>query len=193
MKKEMDFLHSLNDIDDSFIEEATGASKKKVLSLYFSKLVPILSFSACLLLFMVFVFYKPSHEDQGVLVTNPYTEVSSLDKAKEELGYTLEIPSIENTTEEYYLINDMLEVQYICNNETKYTIRKAKGNEDISGIYTTYSETKNIQVDDIDITLKGSNNIYYLALWTSDSYSYSFYIVDGLDEDTLVTYIEQIR
>lgn len=193
MKKEMDFLHSLNDIDDSFIEEATGVSKKKVFSLNFPKLVPILSFSACLLLLMVFVAYKPSQKDQGVLVTNPYTEVSSLDKAKEELGYTLEIPTIENTTEEYFLINDMLEVQYICNNETKYTIRKAKENEDISGVYTTYDETKNIQVDDLDITIKGNNSTYYLALWTSGSYSYSFYIVDGLDEDTLVTYIEQIR
>ena len=193
MKKEFQFLHSLNDIDDSLIDEANKFKEHKFPSLSKFKLVPILSFSMCLLLLFVFISNKPKNDTSDVLVTNPMSEIHSLDEAHSQLGYSLSIPDIENTTKEYYLINTIIEVRYISHDEEKYVIRKDIGSEDCSGIYTTYEETKTISSNGINITIRGNNNLYYLATWTSNDYTYSFYTVDGLDETTLLSYIEEIN
>ncbi len=193
MKKEFQFLHSLNDIDDSLIDEAIEFKMHKFPSLSKFKLVPILSFSMCLLLLFVFISNQPKNDTSDVLVTNPMSEISSLDEAQAQLGYSLSIPEIENTTKEYYLINSMIEVRYMNHEEQKYIIRKDIGSEDCSGIYTTYEETKTISSNGIDITISGNNNLYYLATWTSGDYTYSFYAVDGLNEQALLSYVNEIN
>ena len=47
MKKEIQFLQSLNNIDDSFIEEAEETITLKKYSFSFPKFAPVLAFSIC--------------------------------------------------------------------------------------------------------------------------------------------------
>ncbi len=194
MKKELQFLHSLNDIDDSFVDEAIEFKRHKFPFLTQPKLVPVLSFSMCLLLLFVFISYKPSQQGGELTVGgNPYSETYSSSEVEDKLGYTLTAPVIENTTVEYYILDTMVEVQYYENDEQKYFIRKDVGTDDISGIYTTFDYSETITSNDLAITIKGNSDTYYLATWISGKYTYAFYAVNGLDKETLLSYVSKIN
>ena len=109
-------------------------------------------------------------------------------------GFKLEMPDIFDTTTSIYVIDQMIEVQYYdTEGNIIYNVRKAKGNDDCSGNYEVYQNKKTKEIQNQTVTLKGKDDIYYLAIWQNDEYSYSFYSYNGLDEDAITTYIEKIR
>lgn len=192
MKKEIQFLQSLNNIDDSFIEEAEETITVKKYSFSFLKFAPILAFSICLLVTILFTNHL--NQEPNTMIGNPYTNSVSLNTAEQITGFKLEIPDIFDTTTNIYVIDQMIEVQYYdTEGNIIYNVRKAKGNDDCSGDYEVYQNEKTKEIQNQTVTLKGKVDIYYLAIWQNDKYSYSFYSYNGLDEDTITTYIEKIR
>lgn len=192
MKKEIQFLQSLNNIDDSFIEEVEETITVKKYSFSFPKFAPILAFSICLL--VTILVTNHFYQEPNTTINNPYANSVSLNTAEQMTGFKLEIPDIFDTTTKIYVIDQMIEVQY-CDTEDNiiYKVRKAKGNDDCSGDYEVYQNEKTKEIQNQAVTLKGKVDIYYLAIWQNDEYSYSFYSYNGLDEDTITTYIEKIR
>ena len=193
MKKEIQILHAINNIDDTYIEEALEKEEVVVLPLPIKKIVPILAFSMCLLLSFVFIFNKPKEEN--VTISSPYSDTMTLEEAKNTVGFTFEeIPKIENTTTEVYVVmNEIVEVQYYQENSKVLNLRKQKGLEDCSGIYETFSTSKEIEVSNNIITIKGNNNTYNLASWNDGTYSYSIYSENGISEELITIYIQQTR
>ena len=136
---------------------------------------------------------KVEQEINAFLLTDSINSVS-LNTAEQMTGFKLEIPDIFDTTTKIYVIDQMIEVQY-CDTEDNiiYKVRKAKSNDDCSGDYEVYQNEKTKEIQNQTVTLKGTVDIYYLAIWQNDEYSYSFYSYNGLDENTITTYIEKIR
>ena len=59
---------------------------------------------------------------------------------------------------------------------------KGIGSGDISGDYNSYQQTQTIDIQNVEIVLKGEQGIYRLAIWQKDGYAYSLSISEGADE-----------
>lgn len=63
-------------------------------------------------------------------------------------------------------------------NGSQMLIRKAQGDQDISGDYNEYP-----QIETVDgITLKGENDQFTLAVWTNGGYTYSISVGEALSQ-----------
>ena len=73
--------------------------------------------------------------------------------------------------------NEMIQAFY-GENGSDMLIRKALGNEDISGDYNEYA-----QIETADgVTLKGAEGQFSLALWTDSGFAYSLSLNEGIGE-----------
>ena len=63
------------------------------------------------------------------------------------------------------IAKEIVQVVY-SNNENRLFIRKANGDEDISGDYNLYKEEKQVKVGEYDVTLKGNDGKVSTAIWT---------------------------
>lgn len=136
--------------------------------------------------------------DPNTQITNPVTIVGSLEELNKII--TFENKEIENlpfdiTYVEYICYvygtseTHMAEITYYGQNE-KLTYRKSQGEEDNSGIYITYSDTRTMVISETEITFRGEEGIYELAFWIKDGYFYSLYDENGLDESDWQTILE---
>lgn len=105
-------------------------------------------------------------------------EVDSLQKAKELTGFDLRIPEgKEPFTKKTFTVigDDMIDVRYLQEETSAlgYDIRKARGEGDISGDYTKYAETQEVDLKARKVTLKGEAGTYSLALWEEKGFSYA--------------------
>ena len=69
----------------------------------------------------------------------------------------------------------MIDVRYLQEETSAlgYDIRKARGEGDISGDYTKYAETQEVDLKARKVTLKGEAGTYSLALWEENGFSYA--------------------
>ena len=67
-------------------------------------------------------------------------------------------------------------------------IRKAVGTEDCSGDYNTYAQE--IVVN--DVTLKGENDAFCLAIWEKDGYTYSVSVGKALNQTDMLALVAAI-
>ncbi|MEK3899286.1 MULTISPECIES: hypothetical protein [unclassified Paenibacillus] len=134
-----------------------------------------------------------------VEIPSPFHKFNTLAKAEAFADLTLTLPDKMPAGYTQELIEavekDMIQVIYQTANE-QLTIRKAKGNEDISGDYNEYSESKSLTVGDKKVATKGNNGNIQVATWTEGEYSYSITASSGgvaLDAAAISTMIEAIR
>lgn len=150
-----------------------------------------------------------SDEKTDVEIADPFTEYASLDEAATAAGFSLMAPETMNNYSERIIraMTDednatMIEVIY-CNDdengetdeENEIRVRKAAGNEDISGDYTDYSENSTITVENIPVSIKGDNGKIRLATWTNGDYTYSigFYFDAGISSEELNRFITSVQ
>ena len=112
-------------------------------------------------------------------------EVNSIEALSEELGFPVNemknLPfQVENATYTAYW-KEMAEITYSGDGQMA-VYRKGVGSSDVSGDYNIYSSEIEMRIDDYDVTLKGNDNVYSLAIWTDDDYSYSLSLSDGKSE-----------
>lgn len=135
-------------------------------------------------------------EGNHAQIANPFTDCDTLEEAAQTAGFPLSAPdSISGGFSERVIraVKDtMIEVIYY--NETdKICIRKATGSEDISGVYTKFDETTSVQVNKLEVTLKGNNGKITTALWTYDGYTYAITATsDGMDKESVIRLIKEI-
>ena len=104
-------------------------------------------------------------------------EVASMQQATELTGFTMRIPEGKDPyTEKTISVigEDMIEVAYSKEEPSAvgYSIRKARAEGDISGDYTEYTESKEVDSEGRKVTLKGEAGRYSLALWEENGFSY---------------------
>lgn len=105
-------------------------------------------------------------------------EVVSMQQATELTGFTMRIPEGKDPyTEKTISVigEDMIEVAYSKEEPSAvgYSIRKARAEGDISGDYTEYTESKEVDSEGRKVTLKGEAGRYSLALWEENGFSYA--------------------
>lgn len=105
-------------------------------------------------------------------------EVASMQQATELTGFTMRIPEGKAPyTEKTISVigEDMIEVAYSKEEPfaVGYSIRKARAEGDISGDYTEYTESKEVDSEGRKVTLKGEAGRYSLALWEENGFSYA--------------------
>lgn len=105
-------------------------------------------------------------------------EVGSMQQATELTGFTMRIPEGKAPyTEKTISVigEDIIEVAYSKEEPfaVGYSIRKARAEGDISGDYTEYTESKEVDSEGRKVTLKGEAGTYSLTLWEENGFSYA--------------------
>lgn len=158
----------------------------------FPSMLKYLSIAACFVVLMAGAFYasRLSHvrqpEDQLVFQTgSSIVEVSSAEELSTAVGFEIEDMSqlpfepVERIYTAYW--DELAEIIYTGSGQTA-TFRKSYAAEDISGDFNSYSAVKEISVDSLYVTLKGTAGAYTLAVWSDEDYSYSLRLSKGLTE-----------
>lgn len=129
-------------------------------------------------------------------IPNPWTDCESLDKAEANTGFSMEVPdAIGEYTKTLIqtLDQEIIQVFYEKDgSDDNILIRKGTGADDISGDYNEYTETKEVQIDDVQVTEKGNDGTVSLATWTTEDYTCSV-SVPGMSEEEIATIIEQVK
>ena len=125
-------------------------------------------------------------------LTNPQEEygstAESLSAAEEAVGFTLALPG-SVTPEDYIVINGaILEADF-----NGGYIRKAKGNEDISGDYNEYDAVETVTANGKEVTLKGNADKTMLALWTDGDHTYCVVVTDGTTRENILSLVNEIK
>lgn len=133
-------------------------------------------------------------QNENVQIPNPLVSYDTLKEASDAVGFTITLPKeLEESVSKYIVIySDLLEIN-VTTNENSIIIRKKEGNEDISGNFTSFEETETIDIDGMQVTIKGSQGLVNLATWTDGGYSFSIDMNNGVDTDTVRNYIGQIK
>lgn len=168
---------------------------KEVISLMLGALM-LLSLSAC-----------GTRSNQPEQLPDPFTEYDSMDEAEDATGFPLTVPETMNDYSKHTIRamvgkDNMIEVIY-CNDseddeatkENEIRIRKAVGNEDISGDYTDYTESSTVTVGNLLVSTKGENGKIRLATWSNGDYTYSigFYFGTGISSEDLNGFIDSVQ
>lgn len=126
---------------------------------------------------------------QSTGMANPWVDVTSLEEAIDQAGFSVVLPLDEMNGFEFRVIpGEMIEV--ISPNGGSVTMRKAVGADDCSGDYNEYPYTAEVN----GITLKGQNETEILHMhWTVDGYSYSITMGDPITTENAVEWANVMK
>ena len=148
--------------------------------------------AACLVVVLTGILAVPRVFNPGAddpcIDLNPAADIVELDTVEalsEEVGFPVNEMSnlpfeIENTAYIAYW-KEVAEITYTGDGQTA-VYRKGIGSNDISGDYNIYNSEIKMRVNDYDVTLKGNDAVYSLAIWTDGDYAYSLSLSDGRAE-----------
>ena len=134
----------------------------------------------------------------GAMIGNGMVEVDSLAELSQVLGFS--VPEVKNipfeVTSTVYTNgwNEFAQVEYQGKSQDEAVLfRKARGTDDISGDYNTYSDVKEVTVKEVSVTLKGDDGKYKLAIWQQDGFAYSLNYEPGGSENVFVEMIQSVQ
>jgi len=122
-------------------------------------------------------------EIENVQIPNPIVEYKNIDEAKENLSFSVLIPT---ELPEGYIItrvstisNEIFQVDY-SNGKNEITYRMATGTEDISGDYNVYDFTEKVTFGDVNAKAMGNGDSASKITWNKDGNTFSIYSQNGL-------------
>ena len=138
-------------------------------------------------------------KENSVQIPNPFVDCETLEMAKQLAGFNISLPEKmpkDFTQNEIRAIeNNMIEVNY-KNGDDEIYIRKAKGNEDISGDYNEYNEKNTITIGNLNVTTKGNDNMIQVVIWNDGDYTYAIGTNNdgkGIDKNIVNDMIKNIK
>ena len=141
------------------------------------------------------VSYVEAMDSSIAQIPNPFTDCNTLEEAEKLVGFDITVPdSIDGLTERIYRSSDfgMLEILYTDNDEIKACVRKAVGNNDISGDYNVYSDIGEESIDGKNVIFKGNDGNISLAIWTDGEYTYSVSLDSG-NKELMTSFVKDIK
>ncbi len=163
-----------------------------------------ISVAACFIIALTGILLAPVIKNSGVKKEPPalnYDGAPQSFTALEELEKTagFEINDIyrylpftaEETIYTYYSDMKIIEISYQCQTD-RATYRKSPGNEENSGDYNVYKDILTVNISDVSVEIKGNDNLYNLALWENDGYSYSLNLQNNIDKNKYISMLEKI-
>ena len=135
--------------------------------------------------------------DGGASMVNPWLDYDSPEEAIAAVGFSVTAPEeVEGFDAPVYRVmnGELLEVLYPCA-DGELRIRKAAGEEDISGDYNTYAETQTVSTPGEDgvVTMKGDGDTVSCATWCSGAYTYSVTARPGVDVLTMTDLVNTVH
>lgn len=134
-------------------------------------------------------------EETGAQIPNPYVDYETLEEACEAAGVSLRLPdSIEGYERIDYQAIDgqMVNVIYTAADGSMLLIRKAKGNEDISGDYNEYEHNSEQTINDIDVQVRGDGDTLSAAVWYDNGEAYSMTVDRPMEKDRGLELLQQL-
>lgn len=135
-------------------------------------------------------------QDEYVAATGDIEEVASAKELSEKIGFPMEdIQSIPfEVTETTYVSywGNFGEIDYMGEDQS-VSYRKQQGNADVSGDYNVYGIEETSTIGEYQVTLKGDNDGYHLAVWSDGTYSYAIGTDEGASYDEMVRMITEAR
>lgn len=133
----------------------------------------------------------------NTMVANPWVEYDTRELAIAAAGFDMTAPeSMEGYDAPIYRVMnaELLEVLY-QSAAGEVRIRKAVGEEDISGDHNTYEETQTIATPGEDgvVTMAGSGGAVACATWHSGAYTYAITADPGLDVPAVADLVNAVH
>lgn len=123
--------------------------------------------------------------EPSVAVANGIVEVDTLQALSAAVGFKTEelevLPFGVETVVYTSYWNELAEITYSGEGQTA-VFRKSPGTGDNSGDYNSYPSVREADMGPLSVTLKGSGEVYTLAVWLADGYAYSIRLSDGISE-----------
>ena len=121
------------------------------------------------------------------------TMVTAFDQTEELVGFTIEAPETyrDKKPEIAVLEERIIQLGYDAGELGNILVRKAKGEEDLSGDTNTYDVVKTETVGGKSVRLKGNEQYALVAIWQKGGYSYSI-TCQGLAYEEMLALVEQI-
>lgn len=120
---------------------------------------------------------------ESTQIANPWIEAKDQTDAQEQAGFSIQLPSslpAEYGAPSFRVIpEEILEADYAGSGDATITVRKAAGSDDPSGDYNQYSDSKQVTVGTMEVTMKGNDGAVSLAVWQDGTNSYSIGIYDA--------------
>ena len=139
-----------------------------------------------------------SIEGEPMLKTasSPYVEYNSVDELKENVNINAKIPDkIRNYKSYSYSVafSNMAEIQYSNGSDNiLYRLEKGEVAEDISGDYNDYENIQKLTVDNTEVTIKGNEDTYKVAIWYKNGVNYSLSSEQGLKIEDIQSLINEL-
>lgn len=136
--------------------------------------------------------------DEPKMNTFDASQVQTLQQLQDQLGFkvkTVHVLPFQGGQPMYTAINGTLaQIQYTNNDGTDMlTFRMSAESEDNSGDYTAYADTDTVQINGLDVVLKGSKNQYQLASWQQNGYSYSIKLINGVSKQNMQEIVQSVQ
>ena len=131
-------------------------------------------------------------------IANPWVDAKNQDDAQEQAGFSIQLPSslpAEYGAPSFLVIpGEIMEAYYAGTGEARLCIRKAAGTDDASGDYHEYSESRQVTVGDLEVTMKGDDGVVSLAVWNdgTNAYSIGIYGGAGLTEEEMTQMVSEM-
>lgn len=120
---------------------------------------------------------------------------SSVVEVSAVLGY--EIQSPQDAPEGYEVSNisvaqnSIAEITYQGENDI-ITYRTAKSSKDLSQNDNAYGFMEIVNINNIDVVLKGNEELYYNAVWSANAKSFSITSENGIEKDIMVDMVSSV-
>lgn len=125
-----------------------------------------------------------------------FADFTSLSEAIQDVGFDINVPQVIEGYDKCSYRSDktdgMLEVIFE-NGDEDIRFRKAVGEDDPSGNYNKFAETKTVEVDGVTITMKGDDGKVNVAIWTKDGYAYSVDSTSPIEKVDMIDYVKVVN
>lgn len=159
-----------------------------------------ISIAACLIVCIAGTLLIPNlmklEQKPPLQVVPDIVEYTSKSNLSYDVGFEVkDVQNIPFDVEEIKYISywrELAEVIYSGKDNT-LIFRMSVGGNDISGDHNVYEEVKSYSVDSYTVTLKGSNGLYNLAIWSDGEFSYALQLKAALSATDLSYIIQSIK
>ena len=196
MKKET-MLKAVNDISDDFIAEAAPSGwmpKEKPAFGWLNGKVLAGILAAVLMIPILPVLMRPHRPD--IQTVTPYHVCETIREAEDITGFTFAYPETYKdwkVSQIRVYTGSMIEVIYADADGETARIRKAEGNDDISGDYNAYAQETILHAGTREITARGDDDSVSLMTWSENGYSCSVSFSEPLSSEDAAAFAAEIQ
>ena len=139
---------------------------------------------------------KKAEQKENAQIPSPFKDYADMATVKEKLGFDITLPEkIEGYEQNLIQVDEetkLIQVFY-KKGDAQILIRKSPEKSDISGDYTKYAKEETATVGENTVTLKGNGDDYKLAVWTTNEYSFSISVSEGMSQKALAELVQAVK